>query len=347
MRHYWWGMFFAFDGARRDSNFQSPNQVLFSSLLSMSEFVHLHVHSEYSLLDGLSRAKGLAARAKELNMPAVAITDHGTMFAAIEFHDACKAEGVKPIIGVESYLAPRTMADRDGKLDRSPYHLLLLAENETGYKNLLKIASTAQLEGFYQKPRVDKKYLEGVAEGLIATTGCLAAEIPQLLAQGKTQQARDLMDWYRQIFKERFYVELQEHGIADLTRVNRDLIALAREFNLKLVATNDVHYIGKEDWLAQDVLLCVQTGATVNQSDRMKMDGRDYWFKSQAEMFEVWRDLPEALTNTLEIAERCDVDLSFKGYHLPKFPVPAGHTADGYLRALCEQGFGQRYPHAT
>ncbi len=313
----------------------------------MAEFVHLHVHSEYSLLDGLSRTKGLAARAKELNMPAVAITDHGTMFAAIEFHDACKAQGVKPIIGVEAYLAPRTMADRDSKIDRSPYHLLLLAENELGYKNLLKISSTAQLQGFYQKPRVDKAYLEKTCAGLIATTGCLAAEIPQLLVQGKTRQARDLVDWYRQIFQDRFYIELQEHGIPELTRINQDLIALAREFNLKLIATNDVHYVNKDDWFAQDVLLCVQTGALVSQSDRMKMDGRDYWFKSQDEMFELWREIPDALTNTLEIAERCNVDLSFKGYHLPNFPVPDGHTADGYLRAICEQGFRQRYPDAS
>lgn len=313
----------------------------------MPDFVHLHVHSEYSLLDGHSRTRAVAARAKELNMPAVAITDHGTMFAAIEFHDACKEKGVKPIIGVESYLAPRTMADRDGKLDRSPYHLLLLAENETGYKNLLKIASGAQLEGFYQKPRVDKAYLEKRAEGLIATTGCLAAEIPQLLVQGKVRQARDLVDWYRQIFKDRFYVELQEHGIPDLTRINKDLIAIAREFNLKLVATNDVHYVQEADWFAQDVLLCVQTGATLNSTDRMKMDGRDYWFKSADEMMQVWGELPDALANTMEIAERCDVDLSFKGYHLPHYPVPDGYTPESYLRVLCEQGFRQRYADAT
>ncbi|RIK25684.1 MAG: DNA polymerase III subunit alpha [Chloroflexi bacterium] len=313
----------------------------------MSEFVHLHVHSEYSLLDGLSRTKGLAARAKELGMPAVAITDHGTMFAAVEFHDACKSAGVKPIIGVEAYLAPRTMQDRDSKLDRSPYHLLLLAENETGYKNLLKISSIAQLEGFYQKPRVDKAVLEQLAQGVIATTGCLGAEIPTLLAQGKTKQARDLVDWYRQIFKDRFYVELQEHGIPELSQINPELVRLAREFDLKLVATNDVHYIGKDDWSAQDILLCVQTGATVNQSDRMRMDGRDYWFKTADEMAAVWRAYPEALSTTLEIAERCNVDLSFKEYHLPLFPVPDNFAAENYLRALCEQGFQQRYPNAT
>ncbi len=313
----------------------------------MAEFVHLHVHSEYSLLDGLSRTRGLAARAREFNMPAVAITDHGTMFAAIEFHDACKEQGVKPLIGVEAYLAPRTMTERDPKLDRSPYHLLLLAENETGYRNLLKISSIAQLEGFYQKPRVDKRVLEELSQGIIATTGCLAAEIPSLLVQGKSRQARELVDWYAQIFQDRFYIELQEHGIPELTRINPELIALAREFNLKLVATNDVHYIRQEDWFAQDVLLCVQTGATVNQADRMRMDGRDYWFKSPEEMAALWREIPEALTNTLEIAERCNVDLSFKGYHLPNFPVPDGFTPESFLRAVCEQGFAQRYPNAS
>lgn len=312
----------------------------------MPEFVHLHVHSEYSLLDGLSRTKGLAARARELNMPACAITDHGTMFAAIEFHDACRANGVKPIIGVESYLATRTIQDRDAKLDRSPYHLLLLAEDETGYKNLLKISSLAQLEGFYQKPRVDKAMLERHNAGIIATTGCLAAEIPTLLVQGKPRQAREALDWYRAIFKDRFYVELQEHGIPDLARINPELIALAREFGLKTIATNDVHYIRSEDWFAQDVLLCVQTASTVTAPDRMRMDGRDYWFKSPDEMAETWREAPEALASTLEIAERCNVDLSFKGYHLPHFTVPSTFTPATYLRQLCEQGFRSRYPDA-
>ncbi len=313
----------------------------------MAEFVHLHVHSEYSLLDGLTRTKAIAARARELEMPAVALTDHGTMFAAIEFHDACKEHGVKPIIGVESYLARNTIQERDPKFDRSPYHLLLLAENETGYKNLLKLASIAQLEGFYQKPRIDKRILEQYAQGIIATTGCLAAEIPTLLVQGKTQQARDLLGWYKDIFQDRFYIELQEHGIPELARINPELIAFAREFNLKLIATNDVHYLRQEDWFAQDVLLCVQTGATVNQADRMRMDGHDYWFKSPVEMAEIWRQVPEALKNTLEIAERCNVDLSFKGYHLPNFPVPNGQDPAAYLRALCERGFAERYPNAT
>jgi DNA polymerase-3 subunit alpha len=313
----------------------------------MAEFVHLHVHSEYSLLDGLSRTKSLAARAREYGMPAVALTDHGTMFAAIEFHDACREQDLKPIIGVEAYLATRTIADRDGKLDRSPYHLLLLAENDTGYKNLLKLASVAQLEGFYQKPRVDKRILEQHAAGVIATTGCLAAEIPTLLSLGKTKQARQALAWYAEVFKDRLYVELQEHGIPELTRINPELIALARDFNLKLVATNDVHYVGEQDWFAQDVLLCVQTGATVNQADRMRMDGRDYWFKSPAEMARVWGDLPTALTNTLEVAERCAVDLDSKSYHLPNFPVPDGTTPEELLRNICLQGFALRYAQPT
>lgn len=309
----------------------------------MAEFVHLHVHTEYSLLDGLTKSKNIAQRAVEHNQPAVAITDHGTMFAAIEFHDACRAAGVKPIIGVESYLAPRRRQDRDGKLDRNAFHLLLLAENETGYKNLLKLASSAQLEGFYYNPRVDKPLLEQYNDGIVVTSGCLSAEIPQFLVQGQMKQARQALEWYTSVFKDRFYIELQEHGIDELTRINSDLLKLAKEFNLKTVATNDVHYLSKEDWFAQDVLLCIQTGNTVNTADRMRMDAHDYWFKSTDEMAAVWREQPDALATTMEIAERCTLDLTAHGYRLPSFPVPSGYTSDSYMRALCEQGFVTRY----
>jgi DNA polymerase III subunit alpha len=309
----------------------------------MTEFVHLHVHSEYSLLDGLPHPEQLAERAQELNQPAVAITDHGTMFAAIEFHDAARAIGVKPLIGIETYLAPRGRQDRDPKLDRSAYHLLLLAENEAGYRNLMHLASVAQLEGFYYYPRVDKEILAQYAEGIIATTGCLAAEIPQLLVQGRRDAARETLAWYREVFKDRFYVELQEHGIPELQQINPELIALAREFNLQLVATNDAHYLKAEDWFAQDILICIQTGTTVNATDRMRMAGRDYYFKSSEEMAELWKDYPEALKNTLEIAERCTLDLTRKGYHLPHFPVPEGYAPETYLRVWCERGLNARY----
>ncbi len=308
-----------------------------------AEFVHLHVHSEYSLLDGLPHPAELAQRAQELNQRALAITDHGTMFAAIEFHDACRQSGVKPIIGLEAYLAPRGRKDRDPKLDRNAYHLLLLAENETGYRNLMKLATAAQLEGFYYYPRVDKEILAEYAEGLIATTGCLAAEIPQLILSGRRDAAREALAWYRELFKDRFYVELQDHGIPELPGVNQELSTLAREFGLKRVATNDVHYLKADDWFAQDILICIQTGTTVTATDRMKMAGRDYYFKSSEEMASLWSDSPDAIANTLEVAERCTLDLASEGYHLPYFPVPKGYTPQTYLRALCEKGLAERY----
>ncbi|MGB8648901.1 MAG: DNA polymerase III subunit alpha [Anaerolineae bacterium] len=308
-----------------------------------AEFVHLHVHSEYSLLDGLPHPAQLAARAKEYNQPAVAITDHGTMFATIEFHDAARKIGVKPLIGIETYLAPRTMKDRDNKLDRSSYHLVLLAENEIGYRNMLRLASAAQLDGFYYYPRVDKEILAKYAEGVIATTGCLAAEIPQLILAGKLDAAREAMGWYRDLFKGRYYVELQNHGLPELQTVNTELLRMAKEFDLKLVATNDVHYLNDGDWVAQDILICIQTGTTVNATERMRMAGHDYYFKSSEEMAAEWSAYPDALRNTLEVAERCTLDLTPKGYHLPYFPVPEGYTPDTFLRALCEKGLRDRY----
>lgn len=313
-----------------------------------AEFVHLHVHSEYSLLDGLPHPAELAQRAKELNQRALAITDHGAMFAAIEFHDACRQNGVKPIIGLESYLSPRGMKDRDPKLDRNSYHLVLLAENETGYRNLMRLATAAQLEGFYYYPRVDKEILSKHAEGIIATTGCLAAEIPQLILGGRMDAAREAFSWYREVFKDRFYVELQDHGIPELSQVNQSLLALADEFGLKKVATNDVHYLNADDWFAQDILICIQTATTVTATDRMKMAGHDYYFKSTEEMAAVWADHPDALANTLEIAERCTLDLTSHGYHLPFFPIPKGYvSADQYLRRLCDIGLQERYHGQT
>ncbi len=313
----------------------------------MSGFVHLHVHSEYSLLDGLPHPKQIAARAAELQQPAIAITDHGSMFAAIEFYDACKAKNLKPIIGVEAYLAKRRMKDRDSKEDRSSNHLLLLAENDEGYHNLLKLISKAELEGFYYYPRVDHELLEQYSAGLICTTGCPSGEVPRLLHDGKKDEARKQLDWYRQVFKERFYVELQEHGIAEFAGLDTELIALAREFNLPLVATNDAHYLRPQDAVAQDVLLCIQTGTVVNDPKRMRMDGADYYLKSSDEMRAVWREVPEAIANTLAVAERCNINLDFNGYRLPIFPVPEGYTAESYLRSLCEIGFKKYFPNGS
>ncbi len=311
----------------------------------MSNFVHLHVHSEYSLLDGLPHPKDLARRAKELEQPALALTDHGAMYAAIEFYDACKANGVKPIIGIEAYLARRSMKDRDAKEDRSSYHLLLLAENNEGYQNLLKIVSAAELQGYYYYPRVDKDFLAQHSAGLICTTGCPSAEVPRFLHDGRPEEARKALGWYRDVFKDRFYVELQEHGIAEFAGLDKQLIALAREFALPLVATNDAHYLRPEDAGPQDILLCIQTNTVITDPKRMRMDGSDYYLKSSAEMADVWREVPEAIANTLSVAERCNVDLDFKGYHLPVFPVPDGYTPETYLRSLCEQGFKRHYPN--
>ncbi|MFN2187377.1 MAG: PHP domain-containing protein, partial [Candidatus Promineifilaceae bacterium] len=307
-------------------------------------FVHLHVHSEFSLLDGLSRIKHLTARARELNMPALALTDHGTMYGTIDFYRACKAAEVKPILGVETYVASRGMGDRDSEIDRQRFHLLLLAQNKTGYLNLLKLVSAAQLDGFYYRPRIDHAILETYNEGLIATTGCLAGEIPRALKFGQEAKANKLMEWYVDVFgRERFFVEFQEHGIPELTEVNKKLLKMAKRFNLRSVATNDVHYTSAAEAEPHDVLLCIQTGKTVDMADRMRMSDQSYYLKSYEEMYELLGEIPGALENTLLVAEMCDVDPVPHGYHLPKFDVPEGYTPETYLRHLCEKGLIWRY----
>ncbi len=313
----------------------------------MPEFVHLHVHSEYSLLDGLPHPKDLAARAAELGQPALALTDHGAMFAAIEFYDVCQAQGIKPIIGMEAYLARQSRHDRDPKEDRNAYHVLLLAENNVGYQNLLKLASAAQLEGFYYYPRLDRELLAQYHAGLICTTGCPSSLVPRLILENRHDEARRALAWFREVFAGRFYIELQHHRVGDFATLNRHLLALAREFDLPVVATNDAHYLRPEDAGAQDILLCIQTNTVVSDTKRMRMEGSDYYLRSSEEMYALWHEIPEALTNTLVIAERCNVDLDFKGYHLPVFTVPAGHTPATYLRSLCEEGFKKRYPNGN
>ncbi|MFQ3565764.1 MAG: DNA polymerase III subunit alpha [Aggregatilineales bacterium] len=310
------------------------------------DFTHLHVHTEYSLLDGLSRISKLVERAKALDMDALAITDHGTMFGVIEFYKACKAAGIKPIIGVEGYLAPRSMYERDAKLDRDPYHLLLLAKNKAGYKNLLKIASAAQLEGYYYKPRIDREFLAQHSEGLIVTSGCLAAQIPSLILEGNDDAARDLIDWYVQIFgRDNFFLELQHHAIDELKIVNQWLIETGRRDNVRLVATNDVHYVLEDDFDAHDTLLCIQTGALKSEQKRMKMTDNSYYLADKAQMWSLFGHIHdgEALLNTRLIAEMCELNLDREGYHLPIFPVPEGHTSTTYLRHLCERGLRWRF----
>ncbi len=310
-------------------------------------FAHLHVHSEYSLLDGFSNIQKLVERVKELGMPAVALTDHGTMFGVIEFFNAAKAVGVHPVIGLEAYLAPRRMGERDAKLDKSAYHMLLLAENDTGYQNLLKIASAAQLEGFYYNPRIDREFLAAHSEGLIATSGCMSAEVPRAIIEHGVDMARRKLDWYFDVFgPDRFFLELQKHPIPELDTINRTLLDMGKHYNAHYVATNDTHYIYKEDARFQDILLAIQTGSLLTDPNRMKMTDQSYYLRTPQEMAELFADIPEALSNTLLIAERCQVDLSPHGYHLPHFDVPEGFTAQTYLRSICEEGmqvfYGER-----
>ncbi len=307
-------------------------------------FVHLHVHTQYSLLDGFSNVKELVKRTKELGMPAVAITDHGTMFGVVEFFLAAQEAGVKPIIGLEGYMAARTMQDRDVKKDKKSSHIILLAENQTGYQNLLKIASDSQLKGFYYKPRIDHEYLAAHAEGLIVTSACMAGEIPRAIKNGQIEQAREKMAWYFDVFgRDRFFLELEEHNLPELTKVNKKLIEMGAEFNARFVATNDTHYIEPSHARLQDILLALKTGKILSNPDRMRMSGSDYHLRSPQEMKDLFGHVPGAIENTLWIAERCNVDLSFDKYHLPDFSVPGEHTPESFLRELCEKGLRKRY----
>ncbi len=317
-----------------------------------SDFVHLHVHSEFSLLDGQSRIKELVARAKALEMPALGLTDHGVMFGVLDFYRACVDAGIKPIVGMEAYLARRGMTDRDPRLDRSPHHMLLLAKNMTGYQNLLKMASAAQLEGYYYRPRIDKEFMAAHAEGIIATSGCLASEIPRLVADGDEAAAREQIGWYQEVFgAENFYLELQGHDIPELERVNRWLCDYRRSGHsaVQLVATNDVHYVRRDDADAHDTLLCIQTSSLKSENDRMRMEPfNSYYLKSAEEMRAGFDSAPselinEAFANSLKIAEMTEIDLNPKGYHLPVFPVPAGYDEYSYLRHLIEIGMEWRF----
>ncbi len=307
-------------------------------------FVHLHVHTEYSILDGFSNIRRLVARAKEMNMPALAITDHGAMYGVIEFYQAAQEAGLKPIIGMEAYLAARTMKERDPHEDKKSTHLLLLAENQTGYQNLLRLASLAQLEGFYYYPRIDKALLAQHAEGLICTSGCMSAEVPRLLEQGQIEQASKVLDWYFEVFgREHFFLELQQHNIPALERVNRALLEIGKRYAANFVATNDVHYINPEDARLQDILLAIQTGSLLSDPKRLRYEDPSYYLRSPAEMEDLFHEVPQALSNTLAIAERCNVILQAQEYRLPHFAVPAGHTPQSYLHTLCEEGLQERY----
>ena len=310
----------------------------------MAEFAHLHLHTEYSLLDGMGRTKEYVSRAHELGLKHIAVTDHGVMYGAMEWYRAADAAGLHPIVGVEAYLADGSA----GAKERKSYHLLLLAENETGYRNLLKLSSLAQLEGYYYRPRIDLEMLSEYGKGLIATSACLGGPVANNFLNQRPDAARDYAGKLAEIFgPERFYIEVQDHGIADQLRVNGDLIALARELNLPLVATNDVHYCRQEDSSAQELLVCIQTNTTLSDPKRLKTESDQLYLKSGEEMARLFADVPEAISNTVRVAEMCQLDLGFRGYHLPAFPVPDGFTADSYLQSLCTAGLIERYGHAT
>lgn len=310
-------------------------------------FVHLHLHTEFSLLDGATRIKELVKRVADYNMPAVAISDHGVLYGAIDFYNACRAAGIKPIIGCEVYLAPRTIRDKT-KQDQTSYHLLLLAKDETGYRNLLRLSTIANLEGFYYKPRVDKSILRQHAEGLIATSSCLAGEIPDALLKGDFERARRLTEEYLDIFgRENFYIELQDHGLPEQRQVNAGLLELAAKYRLPLLATNDAHYLTREDAAIHDVLLCVQTGATVDDPKRLKFGTEEFYVKSPEEMATLFGAHPEALANTLEVAERCNLQLEFGRVQLPAPDLPDGKSAMEHLRDLCHDALPRLVPNHT
>ncbi len=307
-------------------------------------FVHLHVHTEYSLLDGACCIDKMMDRVKELGQDTIAITDHGVMFGCISFYKTAKAAGIKPIMGCEVYVAPRKMTDRVHGVDNLSNHLVLLCENKTGYSNLCKLVSHSFMEGFYGKPRVDLELLEQYHEGLIALSACLGGAIPQRLMQNDYDGAKEYALNLSRIFGEgNFFLEMQNHGIEEQIPVNQGLQRLSRETGLPLVITNDAHYLRKEDVNLQDVLLCIQTGKTIDEENRMRFATQEFYLKSEEQMRELFPGCEEALENTVRIADRCNVDFVFNEYQLPSFPVPEGYTSESYFRKLCYDGFAERY----
>ena len=312
----------------------------------MSAFVHLHTHSEYSLLDGASRTKDMVRRAKELNMPALALTDHGVMYGIVEFYEAALKEKIKPIVGCEVYVAPKNRFDKSPRKEDSPFHLVLLAQNNEGYKNLMRLSSLGFTDGFYYKPRVDKEVLKQYHQGLIALSGCLSGEVARLIQARKIDKAKDVAREYQAIFgKENFFLEIQNHNLEEQKYVNQELVSISKDISIPLVATNDNHYTFRSDHVAHDVLLCIQTGSTIDEEGRLRFSSEEFYLKSRQEMENAFPELPEALDNTLEIAERCNVEIDFGNIYLPRFEVPEGSDLYFYLEELCEEGLKKRYEH--
>ena len=308
-------------------------------------FTHLHVHTEYSMLDGISRIPDLVARTKELGMNALAITDHGTFYGVVDFFSACRDAGIKPIIGCEVYVAHGSRFDRTGT-ERSPNHLVLLARDNTGYKNLMQLVTQAHVEGFHYRPRIDSDLLEQCHQGLVALSGCPSAEVPRLLADGNAEAAAQAAKWYKELFGDGYFLELQRHEhVPNLPEINQGLVTLGRDLEIPLVVTNDAHYVRQSDSPLQDVYICIQTNTTVNDERRLRMEDDSYYIKTPQEMAQLFDDFPGALDNTGLIADMCEVDLEFGQTHLPKFPTPDGVAADQYLANLCWEGFKHKYPH--
>lgn len=310
-------------------------------------WVSLHQHTGYSLLDSSAKIPDLIRRTKELGMDSIAITDHGVMYGCVEFYQEAKEQGIKPIIGCEIYVVPKSMHIKVNDKENDIYHLVLLVKNEKGYENLMKIVSKASIEGFYYKPRVDHEVLREHSEGLIALSACLGGEIQAYILQDNIQKAEKTALLYKEIFKDGFYLELQYHGMKEQLKVNKEIIEMSKRLNIPLVATNDVHYIKKEDYRSHDILLCIQTAKTVDEEERMRYPSDEFYLKSPEEMYEMFSHVPEALENTVKIAEQCNFDYEFHKSKLPSFPLPEGTDHYEYLKNVCLKGLEERYETIT
>ncbi|MBP3802139.1 MAG: DNA polymerase III subunit alpha [Clostridia bacterium] len=310
----------------------------------MSKFVHLHIHSEFSLLDGANRIKDIPKRAKELGMDSIALTDHGVMYGVIDFYKACKAEGVKSIIGCEVYVAPRTRFDKEPNIDNKYNHLILLAKNNQGYKNLSKLVSLGFVEGYYYKPRIDLEILEKYSEGLICLSACLAGSVNQALLNGNEEKAEEIALWHKRVFGDDYYIEIQNNGLQEQVLANQKLVKLARKLDIPLVATNDAHYLKKEDAYTHEILLCIQTGKRMSDPDRMRFETDELYIKSPEEMIEYFSAFPDAIENTVKIADKCNVEFEFGHTILPNYDVPEEfETHYDYFKKLCDDGIKKRY----
>ncbi len=316
--------------------------------LAPNDFTHLHVHSEFSLLDGLGRITDLVDSAAQQGFDSLALTDHGALYGAVAFYQACKTRGIKPILGVETYVARRSMTEKEGKADAQPFHLILLATNNVGYRNLCRLVTDAHVDGYYYKPRIDREHLARHGEGLVGLSACLSGEIPRSLEVEDWDTARRLAKEYEDILgKGNFFLELQDHGLPDQRVLNEKLLRLAPETGLPLVVTNDLHYVHESQSDAHDVLLCVGTGNNIDTPNRMKFDTRDFWLKSAAQMAALFPDQREAILNSRRIAEMTAVELPLGQLRIPHFPVPEGETVESWLRKECQAGLARRYGTVT